>query len=91
MTIKQDREKDVESARRMSVDEWQAFSNREAALAIAQWLEGNGRLQRSIRTLTMRELEAIADRAISRWIVLNAARLQQRPESPSDLGWMLLG
>jgi hypothetical protein len=90
MTIKQDRERDVENAGRMSADEWQAFSNREAALAIAQWFE-NGRLQRPIRTLTMRELEAIADRAISRWIVLNSARLQQRPETSSDLGWMLLG
>jgi hypothetical protein len=91
MTAKQDRERDVERARHMSADEWRAFSNREAATAIARWFEGNGRLERPIRTLTMRELETIADRAISRWVVLNSARLQQRPETSSDLGWMLLG
>lgn len=90
MTVKQDRERDAENARHMSADEWHAFSNREAAKAIAQWFEEKGRLERPIRTLTMRELEAIADRAISRWVVLNSARLQQRPETSGELGWMLL-
>jgi hypothetical protein len=76
----------------MSADEWQAFSNREAALAIAQWFEADGRrLERPIRTLTMRELEAIANRAVSRWIVVSSSRLLHKPEASEDLRWLYMG
>jgi hypothetical protein len=91
MTSGEDRDSILENARRMSPDEWQAFSNREAALAIAQWFEADGRrLERPIRTLTLRELEAIADKALSRWIVVNSARLKLRPEASEDLRWLYM-
>jgi hypothetical protein len=91
MTIGEDRQKIIENASRLSPDEWQAFSNREAALAIASWFEADGkRLERPIRTLTLRELEAIADNAISRWIVVNSTRLLHKPEASEDLKWLYM-
>jgi hypothetical protein len=85
----EDRQWIFENACRLSPDEWQAFSNREAALAIASWFEADGRrLERSIRTLTLHELEAIADRAISRWIVVSSSRLLHKPEASEDLKWL---
>lgn len=87
--IGDDRQRVIENACRLSPDEWQAFSNREAALAIARWFEEDGRrLERPIRTLTMRELEAIADRALSRWIVVSSARLKHKPETSEEIGWL---
>ena len=49
----------------MTDDEWQAHVTREAAKAIGEWLEGRGRLHQPIRCLTMPELEAMAQNAIS--------------------------
>jgi hypothetical protein len=54
----------------MTDDEWQAHVAHEAAKAIGEWLEGRGRLHQPIRSLTMPELEAMAQNAISRFIVL---------------------
>jgi hypothetical protein len=91
MTGGDDRQRIIENACRLSPDEWQAFSNREAALAIASWFEADGRrLERPIRTLTMRELEAIADKVISRWIVVSSSRLVHKPEASEDLRWLYM-
>ena len=56
----------------MTEDEWQAHVTREAGREIGGWLEARGRLDRPIRSLTLRDLEAMADNAISRFIVLAA-------------------
>jgi len=63
----------------MTAEEWQAHTTHEAALAIGEWLEARGRLHQPIRSLTMRELEAIAQNAISRFIVLTSQRIAERP------------
>ncbi len=73
----------------MSDDEWQAHVTRKAAEAIGEWLEARGRLHQPLRCLTMRELEAMADNAISRFIVLTSQRLAQRPADTSDLTRLL--
>ncbi len=65
-------------------DEWQAHVTREAALEIGRWLEGRGRLQRPIATPTLRELEAMAASAITRWIVLHSEKLQTAGWPPDD-------
>ncbi|NJL50807.1 MAG: hypothetical protein HC909_03915 [Blastochloris sp.] len=67
----------------MSPDDWQAHVTREAALEIGRWLEARGRLQGPIASLTLGDLEAMAASAISRWIVLQSEKLQQRGW-PSD-------
>lgn len=61
----------------MNCDEWQAHVTREAAKAIGEWLEARGRLGQPIAALTMRDLEAMAGNAISRWIVLQSQRLNR--------------
>ncbi|MDI3470339.1 MAG: hypothetical protein OJF62_002402 [Pseudolabrys sp.] len=53
----------------MTDDEWQAHITREAAKAIGEWLEGRGGLHQPIRCLTMPDLEAMAQNAISTFIV----------------------
>lgn len=75
----------------MTDDEWQAHVTREAAKAIGQWLEGRGRLQHSIRCLTMPDLEAMAANAISRFVVLATERIKARPQESGDLTRLLLG
>ena len=76
----------------MTDDEWQAQVTREAAKAIGEWLEGRGRLHQPIRCLTMPELEAIAQNAISRFIVLASQRIAQHHDQPgSQKLSMLLG
>ena len=79
------------SARTLSDDEWQAYSTREAAKAIGQWLEGRRRLEMPIRSLSLPELEAMASNAIARWVVLNAQRIKERPEASDPLMWLLAG
>ena len=64
----------------MTDDEWQAHTTHEAAIAIGKWLEGRGRLHQPIRSLTMPELEALAQNAISRFIVLTSQRIAERPD-----------
>ncbi len=74
----------------MTEDEWQAHVTREAAKEIGAWLEVRGRLDRPIRTLTLRDLEAMADNAISRFIVLASRRVRENPEETAPLNRFLL-
>ncbi len=63
----------------MSDDQWQAQVTREAAKAIGEWLEGRGGLHQPIRCLTMPDLEAMAQNAISIFIVKASQRITQKP------------
>ena len=77
----------------MTDDEWQAHTTHEAAMAIGEWLEGRGRLHQPIRCLTMPELEAMAQNAISRFIVLASQRIAEAPEEGESrkLSMLLMG
>lgn len=77
----------------MTDDEWQAHVTREAAKEIGLWLEGKGagRLKSPIATLSMADLEAMAENAISRFIVLASQRIAERPQESADLTRFLLG
>ena len=77
----------------MTDDEWQTHTTHEAAKAIGKWLDGRGRLHQPIRCLTMLELEAMAQNAISRFIVLASERVAHRPDEPGSqkLSTLLLG
>lgn len=75
----------------MTDDEWQAHVTREAAKAIGTWLEGRGRLHQPIRMLTMPDLAAMADNAISRFVVLASERIRDRPADSEALTRLLLG
>ena len=77
----------------MTDDEWQTHTTHEAAKAIGEWLVARGRLHQPIRCLTMPELEAMAQNAISRFIVLTSQRIAERPESSASqrLSTLLLG
>ena len=68
----------------MTEDEWQAHVTHEAAKAIGEWLEGRGGLHRPIRCLTMPELEAMAQNAISIFIVEASRRMAERPDEPGS-------
>jgi hypothetical protein len=73
-------------------DEWQAHTTREAAKAIGRWLEGRGGLHQPIRSLTMRDLEAMAAKANDRFVVLAAARIRDQPEAATaNLRWLMAG
>ena len=74
----------------MTDDEWQAHVTREAAREIGAWLEARGRLDRPISSLSLRDLEAMADNAISRFIVLASRRVRERPEETAALNRFLL-
>jgi hypothetical protein len=65
-------------------DEWQAHVTREAAKAIGEWLEGKGGLHQPIRCLTMPDLEAMAQNAISTFIVKASQRIAQYPDEPGS-------
>ena len=76
----------------MTDDEWQAHVARQAGKAIGEWLEGRGRLDRPIRSLTLPDLEAMAQNAISTFIVKASERIRERPdESASQKLSILLG
>ena len=77
----------------MPDDEWQAHVAHEAAKAIGEWLEGRGRLHQPIRSLTMPDLEAMAENAISRFIVLASQRMAQAPDEGGSrkLSMLLMG
>jgi hypothetical protein len=77
----------------MTDGEWQAHVAHEAAKAIGQWLEGRGRLHQPIHSLTMPELEAMAQNAISRFIVLASHRIAQAPDESESrkLSMLLMG
>lgn len=68
----------------MTDDEWQAHVTREAAKAIGEWLEGRGGVHQPIRCLTMRDLEAMAQNAISVFIVKTSQRIRERPDEPAS-------
>jgi hypothetical protein len=77
----------------MTDEEWQAHVAHEAAKAIGEWLEGRGRLHQPIRSLIMPELEAMAQNAISRFIVLASQRIAEAPNEPESqkLSTLLMG
>jgi hypothetical protein len=77
----------------MTDGEWQAHVAHEAAKAIGEWLEGRGRLHQPIRSLTMTELEAIAQNAISRFVVLASHRITQASDDSESrkLSMLLMG
>ena len=68
----------------MTDDEWQAHVAHEAAKAIGEWLEGRGGLHRPIRSLTLPDLEAMAQNAISTFIVMASTRIRERPDEPES-------
>lgn len=68
----------------MTDDEWQAHVTHEAAKAIGEWLEGRGGLHHPIRCLTMPDLEAMAQNAISTFIVKASQRIAQSPDEPGS-------
>jgi hypothetical protein len=74
----------------MTDDEWQAHVTRQAAKAIGEWLEARGRLHQPIRVLALWELEAIAQAAISSFIVLGCSRIKDEPGEHPDLTRFLL-
>ncbi len=74
----------------MTDDEWQAHVMHEAAKVIGEWLEARGNLNQPIRSLTMRDLEALAQNAISQFIVLTAQRIAQRRSDPGSQKLSLL-
>ena len=74
----------------MTEDEWQAHVTREAAKEIGAWLEARGRLDQPIRSLTMRDLEALAQNAITHFIVLASQRVAEEPEDTRDLRRFLM-
>ena len=74
----------------MTDDEWQAHVTREAARAVGAWLEARGRLHRPIRSLTMRDLEAMASNAIARFIVLASERIGMHPKRDGELARLLM-
>jgi len=71
-------------------DEWQAHVTREAAREIGAWLEARGRLDQPIRSLSLHDLEALAQSAITRYIVLASRRVTEAPDSSSDLRRFLM-
>jgi len=72
-------------------DEWLAHTTREAAKAVGRWLEGRGGLQQPIRSLTMRDLEAMAAKANDRFVVLAAERIRDKPEGATNFRWLMAG
>jgi hypothetical protein len=74
----------------MTEDEWQAHMTREAAKEIGEWLEARGKLDQPIRSLSLRDLEAIAQNAITTFIVMASHRIQQQPEDTADLRRFLM-
>lgn len=76
-----------------TADEWQAHVTTETAVAMGRWLEARGRLDRPIASLTRRDLECMAQSAISRFIVLASARRTTAPdpEERDALDLLLMG
>jgi len=77
----------------MTSDEWQAHVTRQAAKAMGEWLEGRGRLNQPIASLTRRDLECVAANAISRFIALASERRTAAPdkEERNALELLLMG
>ncbi|MFZ1413269.1 MAG: hypothetical protein WAS73_01635 [Defluviicoccus sp.] len=62
----------------------------EAAREIGRWLEARGRLHQPIAALSLAELESLASVAISRFVVLAAERIRERPDQAADLPNLLM-
>src|SRR5512147_2030779 len=73
----------------MTDEAWQAHVTREAAREIGRWLEGRGRLQQPIASLSLAELEGMATAAISRFVVMATERIRERPQDSEDLTALL--
>lgn len=71
-------------------DEWQAHVTHEAAKAIGEWLDARGNLHQTIRSLAMRDLEAMAQSAVSQFIVLTSRRIAQHRSDPASQKLSLL-
>lgn len=91
MTQAQSRLREAQSSRATEESEWQAHVTREAAKAIGEWLEGRGRLNQPIRSLTLQDLEHMATNAIARFVVMGSERLKNEPEDARHLSWLLAG
>lgn len=78
---------------RNAADLWADHVRAECAKAVGEWLEGSVRLDRPIRTLTIAELQNIAEAATSRWIVLASQRIANGPDDSESrkLSTLLLG
>ena len=74
----------------MTEDEWQAQVTRAAAGEIGAWLVARGRLERPISSLSLRDLEAIAQNAITSFIVMASPRVRDQPEDTADLARFLM-
>lgn len=74
----------------MTDDEWHAHVINEAAKAIGEWLDARGNLHQPLRSLTMRDLDSMAENAISRFIVLTSERIAQRRNDPGSQKLSLL-
>jgi hypothetical protein len=75
----------------MTENEWQAHVTREAAKAMGEWLEGRGRLNQPIRSLTLQDLEHMATNAIARFAVMGSERIASGTEDARHLSWLLAG
>jgi hypothetical protein len=75
----------------MTSDKWQTHVTREAAKAMGEWLEGRGRLNQPIRSLTLQDLEHMATNAIARYVVLTSEGLKNDAEASRHLSWLLAG
>lgn len=79
-----------EAAKTLNCDEWQSLVNTQAAKAIGECLERRGRLGDPIARLNMRDLERLADAAITKWIVLYSLRLTEAPEKSTGEAWLIV-
>ncbi|MDV7200220.1 hypothetical protein RYZ18_02645 [Roseovarius sp. 10] len=75
----------------MTPDEWQAHVTREAAKEIGKWLEARGRLDRPIASLRLKDLDAMASVAISRFVVLASVKIREEPAAHPELKNLLMG
>ena len=78
----------------MTDDQWQRHVTHESAREIGEWLAGKGEglLRRPVASLIMADLEAMANCAISRWIVLQSQRLAKASWPRDDpIRTLLLG
>ena len=83
----------LKPANRSASDIWADHVRSECAKAVGAWLEGSVRLDRPIRSLTVQELENIAEAATSQWIVLASQRIAEAPADceSQKLSSLLLG
>lgn len=67
-------------------DEWRAECDRVCARAMAQWLKGTVNPKRSMLSITMAEMTALARVAVDTWIVESSYRAErQRPYDDPEI------